>query len=100
MPGALHAAISTTVAAYDPKLAPGTKPEAILAQALNAAAAGAVVEAQQQMTAEADGRQVELHTTTLVPHVGPGAVTMVCVLLFQVLPVVLPAGLEDARDRR
>jgi len=90
MPGALHAAVSTTVVNYTEDLKPDGRPaEVVAATAINNAAMAATDEAKKQMQKVANGREVKMWAVNLVPHLQPGIVTMTCTIFFEVLPVLL-----------
>lgn len=95
MPGALHAAIGSTIVNYSQALSPDGPPaEAVIADAVSKAVLASTDEARKQMEVAADGKQVELCSSVIVPYVGPGFVVMTCTLLFEIIPVVfdVPQG--------
>lgn len=86
---ALQAAIGTTVVQYDKDLAPGRPVMTVIAEAMNAAVVGATNEAIKQLARAHPARELRVHGTTVAQHVGPGAVTATCVLIYEVRPVLL-----------
>lgn len=86
---ALQSAFGTTVVEYDKTLSPATPATTVVAQAMNTAAVAATNEAIKQLADAHPGRDVRLHGTDLAVHVGPGAVTATCVVLYEVRPILL-----------
>lgn len=88
---ALQAAFGTTVVEYDKQVQPSVPTVQVVAQAMNAAVVGATNEAIKQLAEANPGRDVRVHGVAVSQHVGPGAVTATCTLLYEVRPVLLEA---------